>query len=175
MSCKDRLHKWSLTRNHGSDLQKGSLPSAPAEGHPCLYFPELAPFPQLKHPTASRGLLFSCSSQEPYLTPLAQGLTQVSCFSHFSPQKPVLCRVLCTALWGTGICSLTGTAPPQPHCSVLCITAQGSPGTCQCCSPAPKQLDFYSWGNPATGALTSNWQNRFTTSSHPGSSFSLRS
>lgn len=52
MSCKDSLREWSLTRNpHGSDLQKGKPPTAPAKGHqvPYLHFPwELGPFPHLK-------------------------------------------------------------------------------------------------------------------------------
>lgn len=125
---------------------ESSLCSAPAKGHPCLGSPwELAPLPHLKHPTASRGLLSASCSQEPCLTPLAQGLTEALllwCFSHHNPQKPVLCVAYSPR--GIGIRSyLTRTPFPQPHCPVLCIAAQGSPSAHQHCSTMPKQLDFH--------------------------------
>lgn len=153
---------------------EGSSCSASAEVHPCLCSPwELAPLPHLKHPTASRGLLLS--QLLPGTPPHSLGSG-----ADTSPALGVVFFILQpslhTACWGIGICCLTRTPAPQSHCSVLCITAQGSPSAHQHCSTMPRQLDFhYWWGtqqqelSPATGK---NW---FTAASRPDSSFSLRS
>lgn len=138
---------------------EGSLRSAPAEGHPCLRSPwELAPLPHLKHPTASRGLVLSqlLPGAPPHLlgpgadTSPALGVV----FPHYSPQKPVANGPL--RHW-----HLFSHQNSSSSASVLCALhySTGQPKHPPVLQHSAQTAGFsLLMGSPATGALTSNWQ-----------------